>query len=265
MMLLYAATKMADLLARVQCMVLATRPLLFCFLKIRLESKEMCAKKLSESETARTLMQICLDSSLQTTTILDALQSQGVLGERTSAQSILNAQLRPMSDQFRSFSETFLPFDLESLFISTVSEIVGPIIDPQLLDNDSSWLKRAYSIFDELIGCGNQVAVFRKAELLQLDEMLTDLPNGQSLLTSPSKDPPLNKRVGHDVAGGAGAFTIGASAADTSMPSPDSANMFDEEGLGNPMTTAQIMEIANSMDSMDMGWISQEFLDHNSW
>lgn len=247
-------------------MVLATRPLLFCFLKIRLESKEMCAKKLGESETARTLMQICLDSSLQTTTILDALRSQGVLGERTSAQFILNVYLRPMADQLRSSTETFLPFDLESLFISTVSEIVGPVIDPQFLDNDASWLKRAYSIFDELIGCGNQVAVFRKAELLQLDEMLKDLPSGQNPLTSPSKDPPpLNKGVGHDVAGGAGEFTVGTSGADTSMPSPVSANMFDEEGLGNPMTTAQIMEIANSMDSMDMGWISHELLDHNSW
>lgn len=246
-------------------MVLATRPLLFCFLKIRLESKETCSKKLSESETARTLMQICLDSSLQMTTILDALQSQGVLGEQPGARSMFNAHLQPMSDELRCPTETFLPFDLESLFISTVSEIVGPIIDPQFLDNGSSWLKRAYAIFDELIGCGNQVAVFRKAELLQLDEMLKDLPNGQALPTSPSKDLPQNKGAGHDVAGGAGGFTVGASTADTLMPSPISANMFDEEGLGNPMTAAQIMEIANSIDSMDMGWMSQELLDHNSW
>lgn len=69
-----------------QYMVLATRPLLVCFLKIRLESLETCLKNLSESETAHTLMQICLDSSLQMTMILEALQSQGILGEGISAQ-----------------------------------------------------------------------------------------------------------------------------------------------------------------------------------
>lgn len=142
------------------------------------------------------------------------------------------------------------------------------MIDLQLLDNGTSWLRKSYSIFDELIACGNQVAVFRKSELLQLEEMLKGLPTGQAPLTSPNKTLPQDNLVDHErreIIGAAGGPTVETCAADTSMPSPISASMFDEDGLGKSMTTAQIMEIVKSIDSMETGWTSQELLDHNSW
>lgn len=66
---------------RAKCIVLATRPLLFCFLKIRFESESKCAELLGSSQTVRNLMQMCIDSSQQMVAILECLQSQGLLGE----------------------------------------------------------------------------------------------------------------------------------------------------------------------------------------
>lgn len=66
-----------------QCIVLATRPLLFCFLKIRLESPENCLDALNTSRNVRNLIQMCMDSSQQIISILHSLQSEGLLGKST--------------------------------------------------------------------------------------------------------------------------------------------------------------------------------------
>lgn len=63
-----------------QCIVMATRPLLFCLLKMRLEST---APRLNSSTRSRfgTIVQMCLESARQIIIILEHLQSQGLLGE----------------------------------------------------------------------------------------------------------------------------------------------------------------------------------------
>lgn len=70
----------ADLLSSPQCIILATRPLLFCFLKLRLESREDCQSKLNSSRTSRNFIQTCLDSSIQILTILESLLGQSLIG-----------------------------------------------------------------------------------------------------------------------------------------------------------------------------------------
>lgn len=70
-----------DLLTRIQCIILATRPLLFCFLKIRFESPESCMESINASRNVRNLMQMCLESAQHSTFILSSLQSQGLLGK----------------------------------------------------------------------------------------------------------------------------------------------------------------------------------------
>lgn len=64
-----------------QCIVTATRPLLFCFLKIRLESPGHCLEALSTSQNVRNLIQMCLDSAQQMIYILHCLQSEDLLGK----------------------------------------------------------------------------------------------------------------------------------------------------------------------------------------
>lgn len=63
-----------------RCIVLATRPLLFCFLKIRFESPEHCLEALNTSRNVRNLIQMCIDSSQQMINILHSLQSEDLLG-----------------------------------------------------------------------------------------------------------------------------------------------------------------------------------------
>jgi hypothetical protein len=67
----------------IQCIILATRPLLFCFLKIRFESPESCLESLNASQNVRNLMQMCLESAQNIISILSNLQNQGLLGKTT--------------------------------------------------------------------------------------------------------------------------------------------------------------------------------------
>ncbi|KAI1314141.1 hypothetical protein F5Y03DRAFT_336237 [Xylaria venustula] len=83
-------------LAYHQCIILATRPLLYFFLQIRLSSANECLRRLNTSETVRNLILMCLDSSLQSITLLRLLQSQGLLG-----MSILAARSFEFSYKYR--------------------------------------------------------------------------------------------------------------------------------------------------------------------
>lgn len=69
-----------------QCIVLATRPLLFCFLKIRFESPENCIEAINTSKNVRNLIQMCMDSSTQMINILNSLQAEGLLGKFIQSQ-----------------------------------------------------------------------------------------------------------------------------------------------------------------------------------
>jgi hypothetical protein len=59
---------------------LATRPLLFCFLKIQFETPELFARALGSSKAVTKLMKLCIGSAQQMISILESLQEQGLLG-----------------------------------------------------------------------------------------------------------------------------------------------------------------------------------------
>ncbi|OTB00471.1 hypothetical protein M426DRAFT_15414 [Hypoxylon sp. CI-4A] len=220
-----------------RCIILATRPLLLCFLRFRLESLASCSSKLQSSENVRNLIQMCLDSSIRTIMILKQLQAQGLL-------------------------EVFLPFDLESLTISTVNLLVAPSLDAQMLENGASWSQQAHSLFDEMVTGGNQVAVYRKAELQRINEMLRGIDGGH-------RRPDLH--------------TIAAARAEIeyqTMPTtplgpltPNTASHMSIQGndtiyesaIGDPLTSAQIMDMADSIDTGDTEWMSQAIVEHSIW
>lgn len=62
-----------------QCIVLATRPLLFSFWQQRLRSA--APLRIASYRGARSLLRVCVGSAKQTIDILEALQSQSLLGE----------------------------------------------------------------------------------------------------------------------------------------------------------------------------------------
>ncbi|RFU34083.1 hypothetical protein B7463_g2248, partial [Scytalidium lignicola] len=221
-----------------QCIVLATRPLVFCFLRIRLESPDTLLRSLNSSPNVRNLLQMCIDSSQQMVNILNNLQSQGLL-------------------------ETFLHFDLESIFVSAVILLLGPVIDASLLDSLSSWLQKSYSIIDEMILNGNLIAKFRRSELQQLEETLGHLSpdlsqsssgpitfqqtNDSSSKTAPSNTIPL----------------VGSLAVSNDIMQPD-PTILDEYNFNEGLTAAQILAVANSIDSGDAEWVSHAMAGNNS-
>lgn len=147
---------------------------------------------------------------------------------------------------------------------------MGPAIDTRFLENRQAWVDKAYAIFDEIILSGNLVAKFRQSELQLLDEMLSciaqdhnqrlppisapcpqtgsDFPYPQGpLATPPSIPATMSQPVDHDI-----------------LPAPCS-DMGDEFGLTPGLTTAQIMAVANSIESGDTDWMSNAMLEHSIW
>ncbi|KAJ0426811.1 fungal-specific transcription factor domain-containing protein [Aspergillus carlsbadensis] len=151
-----------------RCIVLATRPLLLCFLKMRFRSADICLETLKLSANVLRLLQVCVDSAQQQLSILGCLYEQSLL-------------------------DSFLPFDLESTFVSSVVLLMAPAIDSNLLGNQVPWLQKSCVILDDMITRRNLIARFRKAELEQLDGLLslkTELGFASSSLPPPYPDLP---------------------------------------------------------------------------
>ncbi|RMZ77412.1 hypothetical protein DV738_g4369, partial [Chaetothyriales sp. CBS 135597] len=134
-----------------QCIVLTTRPLAFSLLDRRLRNPNRTTDYYCPPGSIRTLLKTCNESAQQMLHILSSLQTQGLL-------------------------ESFLPFDLESVFISTIILIMSTAIDPSLLEGHEAWSKVAYSIFDEMASRGNAIAQLRERELKKLASVLQHLP-----------------------------------------------------------------------------------------
>ncbi|KAF2143961.1 uncharacterized protein K452DRAFT_150693 [Aplosporella prunicola CBS 121167] len=231
-----------------QCVVLATRPLLFCFLKIRLESPNSSLDLQNTSQSVWNLTKMCVESAQQMVNVLHCVRAQGLL-------------------------ETFLPFDLESLSVSTVALQLARAVDSRLSENYTLWLHQAWSIFEEMVTDGNVVAEFQKAELQQLDEMLCLLPQ-QPQSRCLSRSPPFSAQQG----GGAldrppsqmppTAASMPPTAAQTVdnglLPSPISG-ILEGFSFDGGLTTAQIMDTANSIESGDTEWLSHTILEHSIW
>ncbi|KAF2193676.1 Zn(II)2Cys6 transcription factor [Zopfia rhizophila CBS 207.26] len=224
-----------------QCIVLATRPLLFCCLKIRFESPPEI-DSLIASRKVRSLLLMCTESSQQILNILDSLQVQGLL-------------------------ETFLPFDLDSLFVSTMVLLVGRVVDPRLLESRSPWLQKSYTMFEEMVSGGNLIADFRRSEVQRLDEMLSDLSTAQSQTLSGSVVLPQSGGLHQTHSRVPLQSTMPSTASlplcqDILPPHPDIGN---DSSYGDDLTAEQIMAVANSIESEDAEWISRAMIENSIW
>ena len=164
--------------------------------------------------------------------------------------------------------ETFLPFDLESVFVSTVILLMGPAIDPRVLENNPNWLERAYSIFDEMIRDGNKVAKFRRSELQQLHE---------TLLGCISSDRPRQLAV-PDFFQQGDIIPDPASPSSISIPGAVPQSIRYNDALLRPhpdldvecdftamLTSAEVMAVADSIESYDTEWVSNAMIEHSIW
>ncbi|KAK1622528.1 fungal-specific transcription factor domain-containing protein [Colletotrichum phormii] len=223
------------------CIFLATRPLLFCFLKIRFESQSKCTELLRSSQTVRNLIQMCIDSSQQMVSILDCLHSQGLL-------------------------ETFLPFDLEASFVSASSLLLGPAIDPQCFECLDPSLEKVYTVLDEMIMAGNGIAKYRKFELQQLENMLQRLTpwpsqaSEQTTLVDEARQtqPPDDTSPKDTVV----SFMATDHSQHESYSSSITGNM-DEMAYDSGLTMAQLLDMANSIEQEDSEWMSQTIVENS--
>ncbi|KAL3439673.1 hypothetical protein BDV09DRAFT_157912 [Aspergillus tetrazonus] len=200
-----------------QCIVLATRPLLLCFLKMRFQSADACLETLNSSANVLRLLQVCIDSAQQQLNILNSLYEQSLL-------------------------DSFLPFDLESTFVSSVVLLMAQAIDHSLLESRRPWLDKSYLILDDMIYRGNLIAQYRKTELEQLSALMYQL--------APDRQPDdTSKERGLEL----------------SSPLPPAYRIPELPGLNDGLTTAEIMAVAESIDTGDVDWVAHAVTENQIW
>lgn len=152
--------------------------------------------------------------------------------------------------------DTFLPFDLDSVSAATINILVAMAFNHGLVDNGPQLIMTAYTIFGHLIASGNQVAALRKGELDNLRKMLEKL-NPTSLSAWPPGGFPCQQS-----SEGAPSPNQGKPVPQTpilDLPISPSLNA----DLSESLTTANIMEMANSIEDIDTDWVSQ-IIGHDS-
>ncbi|OJI83682.1 hypothetical protein ASPTUDRAFT_55703 [Aspergillus tubingensis CBS 134.48] len=163
-------------------------------------------------------------------------------------------------------AKTFLTFDLESLFISTVVLLMAPAIDRQLVANDTWWHATANLIFNDMVEAGNQIARFRHSEIQQLDEKLNLLmprqdQNGQSNSELTQHSNIRQQFPSHEA----------------HNATPIDRNSYSDPFLGGDstpvtgcafepsLTSAEMMAMANSIELFDAEWVSTIMDNHAIW
>ncbi|KAH8730554.1 fungal-specific transcription factor domain-containing protein [Phaeosphaeriaceae sp. PMI808] len=217
-----------------QTIVVVTRPLLFCCVKKFFESPRE-VESLVTSLKIRQLLNMSLEASQKILSILESLQDQGLL-------------------------ETFLPWDLDALFVSTMVLILARFVDATLLENQATWIDKAYAFLESIVSSGNRIAAFRVVELRKLDEMLGDYLLNQQR-PSPSSTVHDNG-IGTQPTNSSFSFLEGYHSAASLMPHDDAilppyTGLSDESsGFGDDLTTEQILAVTESMDLESTDWLS---------
>lgn len=165
-------------------------------------------------------------------------------------------------------SETFLPWDLDALFVSTTVLIVTRFVDSTLLDDRTLWLEKAFTLMETMVAGGNRIADYRMRELRRLDEMLTEYAAVQ-------ERPPLMEaldqqqltQLNNNIMQTAAGVPNDPSNANPMFASPDGGPLYsgfsDEgSGFGDDLTAEQILAVAESMDIEGTDWLSFGVFDN---
>lgn len=151
--------------------------------------------------------------------------------------------------------------------MSTVNLILGPSLDPNLGENSRSWIDKAYELFGEFTQSGNLIAQLRRSELRQLDGMLSGLPwramppnIGATDNIEPTQQTSREEFAGMEV----DSALPHADGDDNPFPTPLTGN-FDDFGWDSGLTTAQMMDLANSIGSNDTEWMQHAMTEHSIW
>ncbi|KAF9694385.1 hypothetical protein EKO04_007231 [Ascochyta lentis] len=199
-------------LAYHQCIILTTRPFLYHLLQQRLGNLEPWST-LAASSPMKGLVQISIDSCIQTMMILSQLQDHDLL-------------------------DTFLPFDLESAFSAAFALSMVSSVHPKLLP-DYGWFDTAMSVFDTMAMKGNLLADVRKSEVEELAHVLRGSSGGD--WTSASSNIFLNAQQGtyNPLSGKSNLSALGDP-------------FFDAWNIDEGFSGTQIMDLADALDLGEM-------------
>ncbi|KIV87188.1 hypothetical protein, variant 1 [Exophiala sideris] len=223
-----------------QCIVLTTRPILYSFLQARMEQADGNMNTSTQSSrSVRTLLQMCVESAQQMLTILSTLQDHGLL-------------------------ESFLPFDLDAAFTSSIALLMAGQVDASLIRDRSQWSQRSSAILGEMISRGNLVAKLIQLELQQLEGILGRLSTrgvNQSGTASDASDMPRMRaqndcqarQLDHRQPSPARPPPYMAS----SQPVPEDFSI-DEFNWHDGFTAEQLTNFADSMDIGALDWFPVE-------
>jgi proline utilization trans-activator len=199
----------ADLnLAYHRIIILATRPIIFYLLKFRLESQQSSGL-FPLPESVKGMVQACLDSAGQVLAILNNLK-------------------------FHEVIETFLPFDLESVFSAGLVLHMVAHVHPKFLDT-LDWQSNVFSILDVMVANGNLLARLRKTEIEELSSMFNIIkarPNTATPRVMQQESP-------------AGTATDLLSLPSLGPP------FFDGEYMDEGLSGAQILDLADALNEAD--------------
>lgn len=202
-----------------------------------------------QSQSIRGLLQMCTESVRQILRILSVLLNQGLLGEFPDIHSAMCIFLFPRMNALYYVQplsilnlETFLPFDLDATFSSSIAVLMAATIEPSLLPDYAAWLNRAYSVLEAMSTRGNAIADMHCKELRQLECLLSRLS---------SRDSQASTAVPFDVQGmAAGAMCQdleGNVLAFTSLAGGGDGWMGDF-GHDFELGAEQLLDLANSLD-----------------
>jgi proline utilization trans-activator len=143
--------------------------------------------------------------------------------------------------------------------VSTIIILVARFIDKTLLDDRVPWLNKAFELLDTMINGGNRIADFRKRELHQLEEMLTEY----SLM---QENPP-NASIDNQQSAPGLPYSDNVHCVRGLMASPGGMPLYsgfsdESSGFGDDLSAEQILAITESMDIENTDWLSFTVMDN---
>ncbi|KAL9076447.1 MAG: hypothetical protein Q9157_003656 [Trypethelium eluteriae] len=148
--------------------------------------------------------------------------------------------------------ESFVPFDREATFSSSVVLSVAATVDPSLVKDRDSRLMTASSILDEMVSCGNRIADFQRRELDQLDFSLRRLQEFSSPAIS-------NHQVQHENSDSVPSYSMAAAdvqmdGRDQAMSHVDIGRLLDEWNSEDSLNGEQLLAVVDSLDYDQFNW-----------
>lgn len=151
--------------------------------------------------------------------------------------------------------ETFLPFDLDALHTSATNIIVAALLLPDATTNFNIGIQKAFATFDHLTASGNLIAKAEQTELLQLQQLV------QHVLATESSGPTEETALPAQAYSFENSNSYITTQLDHGLPVPNSGMDFGEDLLSAGFSTAQIMDMVNSINTDQNDWMSEEVID----